>query len=359
MFEQSILLSMVLAAAGGVLNVLATAVLAYPDAQRKKGIEWSRNAQAGALALNILLQFANSGANVFASFFGPVSIVLPTIVSSQLFFNMVMFGPLLRSEEFPKETRIGTYLVVLAVVLLPTVGPTVQEGQDILQLLLRPAAAVWCTLLITAMGVSFVGLVLISRRYSEGTMGGKSTASFIFNMVAQSSAGVLGVTLSKAFVLVEGQALVVAVLLWGTTGLVQLYAIILQATTVNQSTFVPCSTAANVSVNALTGILIWKDLTTIQSPVGYTCAFLLMIMGIYLLSDLDIFDRSSSAVGSVNPTETKMDDEITATSSSCPNCTLTPIDEENPVPFDRQIDEAINEETPAVLGPAEGDSCQV
>jgi len=112
MVEQSIPISMALAAAGGVLNVLATAALAYPNAQREKGAnEWSALAQLSALVLNIILQLANSAVNVIASWFGPVSVVLPTILSAQLLFNMVVFGLLIRLEKFSKETRVGTYVL--------------------------------------------------------------------------------------------------------------------------------------------------------------------------------------------------------------------------------------------------------
>ena len=243
---------MLLAAGGGILNVLATAALAYPDAQRSKGIEWSRLAQIGAFVLNITIQLANSGVNVVASWFGPVSIVLPTIVSAQLLFNMIMFGVLIRLEKFSKETRVGTYLLVLATVLLPIVGPSAQQEQDIVKLLLQPVATAWTALLFAGMLGSAIGLPIVNRMNGEGTAAKKSRLCFLLNIVAQTTAGVLGVTLSKAFVLVDGLALVITIILWAVTGLVHMYAVVLQATTVSQATFVPSLVAANISINAIT-----------------------------------------------------------------------------------------------------------
>ena len=230
----------------------ATAALAYPHAQRSKGIEWSRRAQIGAFVLNITIQLANSGVNVVASWFGPVSIVLPTIVSAQLLFNMIMFGVLIRLEKFSKETRVGTYLLVLATVLLPIVGPSAQQEQDIVKLLLQPVAAAWTALLFAGILVSAIGLPIVNRMNGEGTAAKKSRLYFLLNIVAQTTAGVLGVTLSKAFVLVDGLALVITIILWAVTGLVHMYAVVLQATTVSQAKFVPSLVAANISINAIT-----------------------------------------------------------------------------------------------------------
>jgi len=326
--------------------VLAVATLAYPDHQKKKGLEWSKPAQIGALVLNILFQLATAVANVVASWFGPVSIVAPTTLGSMLLFSMIMFGLIVRLEKFSKETRVGTYMITVAVVLLPVVGPEAQEGQDILHLLSQPLAATWSALLIAASIVSTVGLVFIAKRVGEGTMEKKTKASFICNLVAQTAAGVLGLSLARMLILVTGPALVVTIILAGISGAIQGYACILQSTTVNQNTFVPASTAANIAANALTGIIVWRDLATVQSGVGYVCTFILMILGIYLLSDLDLCAdlcarQDTDIMSAKQDTDSMVDEEIEGMTNSLQ---VSPIDKESTVSVDYDQPIVVDEE---------------
>lgn len=74
------------------MGVLATAILAYPDAQKTRGKEWSPCAQHVALLLSLIFQVGIAIATIAATWYGPVSIVVPTSSSAQLLFNMVMFG---------------------------------------------------------------------------------------------------------------------------------------------------------------------------------------------------------------------------------------------------------------------------
>jgi hypothetical protein len=73
--QQSIGICSVFAALGGVLEVLATAVLAYPAARIQQGYEWTDKQLKGCLAINIILQvLASLSGNLFATWFGPISI---------------------------------------------------------------------------------------------------------------------------------------------------------------------------------------------------------------------------------------------------------------------------------------------
>ena len=126
---QSLPICILLSALGGAVEVTATAVLAYREAdERRTGKEWRKLAQSLALGCNVALQLVSSiVGNLFATWYGPISIVGPIFLSSQLLANMLVFGWLLGLESFNKDMRIGTYIVVTAVVLLPIVGPTAQD----------------------------------------------------------------------------------------------------------------------------------------------------------------------------------------------------------------------------------------
>lgn len=266
MTEQNLAACLILSAIGGMMGVLATAILAYPDAQKVRGNPWSPCAQHMALLLSLLFQVGIAIATIAATWYGPVSIVVPTSSSAQLLFNMGMFGVILGLESFTKSMRVGAYVVVLAAILLPVVGPGVQQDQDIIALLQQTRSIVWASLLLAALAISTVGLVVsnISRKQQQAT-GATNTENhnmFVFNLIAQTSGAVVGTTVAKMFVLVEGAALGVCIAIWLVSSLILVYATILQATTVVQGKFVPLSVGTKIAVNAITGELIlalWTD----------------------------------------------------------------------------------------------------
>jgi len=69
--------------------VFATAILAYPDAREKQGIKVSPVMQRFALTGNVVFQIlASLSGNLFATWFGPVSLVGPIFFSAQLVANV-------------------------------------------------------------------------------------------------------------------------------------------------------------------------------------------------------------------------------------------------------------------------------
>ena len=60
-------------------------------------------------------------------------------------------------------------------------------------------------------------------------------------------------------------------------------AIVVQSTTVQQNTFVPLNATCIITVNALTGIIIWEDWRVVQNWLGYCTVFVQLIIGNYLL----------------------------------------------------------------------------
>lgn len=308
MTEQNLSACLILSAIGGIMGVLATAILAYPDAQKVRGKPWSPCAQCCALLLSLFFQLGIAIATIAATWFGPVSIVVPTSSSAQLLFNMCMFGVILGLESFTKSMRVGAYVVVLAAILLPVVGPGVQQNQDILALLQQTRSIVWSTLLLASLVISTVGLVLSNmRRKQQQQQAPTITANdynmFVFNLMAQTSGAVVGTTVAKMFVLVEGAALGVCIAIWFVSSIILVYATILQATTVVQGKFVPLSVGTKIAVNALTGIIIWEDFLVVASWIGYVCVFLYLMLGNYLLCDVDVFGVQNQQYGTAKTLE--------------------------------------------------------
>lgn len=89
-------------------QVFATAVLAYPAARILEGHHWSDWALKGCLALNIVLQIvASLSGNLFATWFGPVSVVAPVFFAAQLLANLVVYWIALGLEAFSHEMQSG------------------------------------------------------------------------------------------------------------------------------------------------------------------------------------------------------------------------------------------------------------
>lgn len=102
--------------------------------------------------------------HLIATWFGPVSIVILYFFSSMLICNMAIVG-LLR-EPFNKNMRVGTMVIVVAVILSPVVGPTTQEGQNFMDLMDHWYAQVWFSFLLTTTAVTGVFLFVGITRYN-------------------------------------------------------------------------------------------------------------------------------------------------------------------------------------------------
>jgi len=207
-FPQSAPLTYALAALGGVLEVFATAILALPDAREKQGIQVSKATQKLALAGNVVFQvLASLSGNLFATWFGPVSLVGPIFFSAQLVANMAIFGYILGLEGLSREMQVGTYVIVVSTILLPIVGPGIQEGQNAQYLLSKGYAIVWALILLGGMlgSAIFVFGLLPFTKISNYKM----SIKIIILLIARSTCFTLNLTASRVFILEPGIALIV------------------------------------------------------------------------------------------------------------------------------------------------------
>lgn len=276
--EQNIPVCLGLSAVGGILEVFATALLAYADAKDKVGQTFSPCRQRLALAGNLVLQIlASIVGNLLAPWFGPVSLVGPFFLGAQLLANMIVYGFFLGLEAFSKDMKIGTYVTVISASLLPLVGPTAQSDQDVLDLMSRLYSLVWSGILVGGMIVSLAFLPCLRKFKRE-------VPRFAVLLVARSTAFTINLTVSKLMVANPTFLyLIVSIVLKVLSGGVMTFAIVVQSTAVKQSKFVPINASCIMIVNALTGIIIWEDWRVVQSWLGYVAVFILMILGNFLL----------------------------------------------------------------------------
>jgi hypothetical protein len=191
---------------------------------------------------------------------------------------MIIFGYILGLESFNKDMKVGTYVVVIGVVLLPVVGPAAQEDQDIAALLGHWYSFAWSGVLVVGMLVSLALLLVVKLTML------RESYRIALLLVARGTAFSVNLTVSKLMVLdVSMIVLITSIGLKVASGLVITYACIVQASAVPQATFAPLNASALIVVNAITGMIIWEDWRVIGSWFGYACIFVQLILGNYLL----------------------------------------------------------------------------
>jgi Protein kinase domain len=222
----------------------------------------------------------------------------PIFFATQLLANLVIFWVVLSLEAFSKEMQIGTYVVVVAVVFLIVNGPGVQDYGDTTfdDLISQPLAASWSLLL--GVGMMVTGVVI----FYYGKLGDlqnfkRKSELFKFSvlLIARSTAFSTNLTVSKAMIIELSAAWFGATIgIKVVSGMIYTLAIVVQSTTVEQSTFVPLSAAITILLNAVTGMLVWKDWRVVQSWPGYICVFFLLVLGCtLLLGDLNFLSETA------------------------------------------------------------------
>jgi len=273
---QSLPLCCTLAAVGGALEVAATAVTAIPAVRAKEGIEISKLMNWFWIACNITLQLLGSVlAHLFATWFGPTSMVVPFFFSSILLCNITIVG--LLKEPFNKNMRVGTLVIVVSVILLPAVGPTIQENQNFILLMSHWYSLIWFMLLLTASLTTAMVLATDITQYNN-------TNRTIILIVSRASSLCVNLTVSRALILQPSTFYFVTLVTTKViTGFIYTTAIVVQSFAVEQARFVPLNAIVIILMNSITGIIIWEDWRVVQSWLGYMCVFTLLGLGCDLL----------------------------------------------------------------------------
>jgi hypothetical protein len=290
MVEQNLLVAISLAVLGGFFQVVSVLILAYPEHQKEvKGKDFKKPMRKVLVPINLVIQLINGAATTGAAIFGPVAIVMPVTVSAQLMFNILIFG-YLEMEQFDKDVQVGTFIVVLGSALLPIVGPTVQQDQEILELLNAPYSLVWTSFLFAGVCISgFSCFACVNtNKWKEESLPVYATLT-----IARVFSSVLSASLSKALALVSGVPLIITIIGFLICGVVLGTSVVLQATKTEQKLFVPVISCGTQLVNAATGLILWEDWKVVQSVTGYSLVMVQIIVGVYLISSLDFFENTA------------------------------------------------------------------
>ena len=236
-FPTSIPLCATFAAVGGILEVFATAVLAWPAARILEGYNYSDGHLRFALATNIVLQIvASLCGNMLSTWYGPVSIVGPIFFAAQLLANLIVFWKVLGLEAFSETMMIGTFVIVISVILLTVNGPAAQDygSTTFEEIISVPKAMIWSIILMIGMLVA--GLIVLLVDLSSR----KAWQKYAVLLTSRASAFAILLSTGKALVLPCSQAwLITNIVLKVVSGGIYTRAIVVQSTIVEQKTFVP------------------------------------------------------------------------------------------------------------------------
>ena len=254
---------------------------------------WQLPTSSGPLTFS-LVPFLLSSATSCPCIHTTLPVVGPIFFAAQLLANLVVFWIVLGLEAFSREMQIGTYVIVVSVVLLIVNGPESQNYGDTTfqQLISQLYALIWACLLTGAMLVCGFIVTFVDLQHTKRKWWFKYV---VLLLLAGGTAFALNLSTGKALVLPTNRFwLAINIVVKIVSGMIYTRAILVQSTAVEQKVFVPINAAFIVLINALTGIIIWEDGKVVSSWVGYACVFLLLALGCgLLLGDLGLLQESS------------------------------------------------------------------
>jgi hypothetical protein len=314
----------------GFLRVVATMVLAYPEYIAKKNGDPSETSSRRSIyiAIHVGLLAIAAVVSIVGSVHGPVSIAVPVQTGSMLLFNVIAMGLVLKMRTFDKVQRTGTYVTFFSVLSLIDVGPSTQDGQDVVKLLSHPGAMTWSLFVSAGLIMSTMGTIQLLKGERENEEDGNSSRhvsiggdnsilgsnnsilvvgttnnnnttnnslgekeSFMILLVGATLSNVAMATSGKCLGYLTGFQFSIAFLYYVVAALLGLLFSVTSATACDQGIFTPACSVALVIVNWFTGILIWEDWRVMDTWVGYICACLLMCCGVYLLAEIDLLEQ--------------------------------------------------------------------
>jgi len=187
---------------------------------------------------------------------------------------------------------VGTYVIAFAIFALPEVGPEPIPDQNVMGLLVQPLSIAWTAVLCGTMVLTILAMILLAlcKTDKDGSSKKRPTVMLLVLVTAQVTSAVIGTSVGKVFAVAEGWMIGLCLGLFVVTAVVNVGSLMMAAASVNQGIFVPLQTCATLAVNMLTGLLIWEDWRVVDQWVAYCSLYLLMALGIYMLTPGDVLE---------------------------------------------------------------------
>lgn len=239
--------------------------------------------------LNIVLNLASIACFLLAAGEGPVAVVMPILTGSKLLSSM-LFQLSQGMGEWTKSVRVGTLVVVCVAVLLVSDGPPEggPSGSAVFEMLQPIQARMW-------MGLAFAVMLSCMVTYHvKGNASANITLCTLAVVVAVSTA--LGASAGKLLSITSGYERLGAIGLYLLFGAISFGYNALAAFGCDMESFMPLSECVQLYVNCGTGLFVWGDAKRIPSASSYAAIYVLLALGTYLTSSLDIFQRNADLV---------------------------------------------------------------
>lgn len=280
------LLFFFLACLGGFLSALAGSILAYAQHLKRTGGRTFTVCQHMFLyKVNILLNLAGIVLYVVATGYGPVALATPMNSGTTLISNMAM-QIILGISQYTKPMRVGTIVLVVASVALIDLGPTEQPNQDPLELLQAPVGLACMTSVLINV---IIGLMLV-RSFDHKPM--TSMMKILGYGFLGSASTALGQSLGKlAQMNLSPLNRALTILFYVAATATSIFAFAMAAKKTNMALFLPLYYCLQLLLNCVIGLSVWQDYKVIDHWVGYVCVYVLVVMGSYDISSLDLFEH--------------------------------------------------------------------
>lgn len=284
---QNQALGIVYAVLSGICGALAGIAVSLPVHYAKAAHkELSSAKHAASVAANLVLTGAGVVLGILALSQGEVSIIFPLSVASSLTSNMVLQG-CLGLAKYTRDSIVGTLVLVFAVMMLSDIGPPPPKKalsqKEVLAMMSAFQAVAFIAASLSVMLVCLAALVSkkvkanMAMLIAFALVGGTSTVlnTSIQKMISLSIPLVGKVLLGLVYVVLACVGLGVGAMANGSLP--------------DPSKFVPISNGVNLILNCCAGLFIWGDGPRLTYPVCYAMVYVLVVLGTYLVSSIDIF----------------------------------------------------------------------
>jgi len=297
----------------GTISALSFSVLSWASYLEQK--EPGKPRKCWARPVNLVLSLVGSLCFIWATTKGPVALAMPCQTAAQLIANMLL-EMLLVKKNFNNQRRVGTFIVAVAIAELIDVGPKPIDAkdQDVFSLIFEPPAIAFEIFLVCAFVIGIILLWCEKRRTKNSGAVGTLRTDPLRQGVANNHThhllavkGMVGYLLAQASTIVAttsiGKCLGLFTVGWHKYLTLAAYIAISAITVivatwaaerVDMSVYVPLYAFTKLSINCFAGICIWQDWKTITSWVAYPCVYLMMLLGVYLLSEVDLVEAMAS-----------------------------------------------------------------